>query len=80
MAIRCVPNDQGGSTVVGWPTHCVNGHALKGNQTRTWMHCPCTPDTSGHYTVRCWTCDHTHYDPPCTEWDNRGRTHLGWKP
>jgi hypothetical protein len=46
--IRLVQTDRGWVEVD--PTHCPNGHELKGNMTRGWVPCACSAEITGHRT------------------------------
>ena len=52
---------------VGGPTHCPNGHELKGNMIRSFAPCACTAKSPGHRTWTCQTCNETIYIPPCLD-------------
>ena len=53
------------------PTHCPNGHRLRGGLV--WVrHSPCRCSTGGHRSYQCRQCGVEWDDPPCT--NRAGRT------
>ena len=52
---------------VGGPTHCSNGHELKGNQAISYVACAGSADIRGHRTRPWRTCHSAIYDPRCLD-------------
>lgn len=79
-----VPKPEAGPTdvTVVAPTHCANGHELRGRCSVRWHQCSChirAHGGSGYHTWACWTCgDVTSGPPPHDTPDNRPTSPTGY--